>query len=69
MTAERSTPLGMYFNARKRKGRFFEMMHNWPSANVQVLRFPSLAWKEHPVLVADTPDTGLVACLTHCRPP
>ena len=26
----------MYFNARKRKGRFFEMMHNWPSVNVQV---------------------------------
>ena len=35
----RSAPLGMYFNARKRKGRFFEMMHNWPSVNVQARRW------------------------------
>ena len=32
----------MYFNARKRKGRFFEMMHNWPSNNVQVRRCKDL---------------------------
>jgi hypothetical protein len=44
-TAARSTPLGMYFNARKRKGRFFEMMHNWPSANVQVHR-SHVTWKQ-----------------------
>lgn len=30
-------PLGMYFSAFRHKGRFYEIMQNWPSHNVQII--------------------------------
>lgn len=30
-------PLGMYFSAFRHKGRFYEIMRNWPSHNVQII--------------------------------
>lgn len=30
-------PLGMYFSAFRHKGRFYEVMRNWPSHNVQII--------------------------------
>lgn len=30
-------PLGMYFSAFSQKGRFYEVMRNWPSHNVQII--------------------------------
>lgn len=33
----RSTPLGMYFSAFEHRGRFREILNNWPSRNVQII--------------------------------